>query len=236
MKVLVIPDVHLKPWIFHRASELMKDKTADLAVCLMDIADDWRQQFNLDLYIQTYNAAVRFAVDFSETLWCYGNHDVCYLWNQRETGYSKIAPWTVCEKLRILRESLPDEKQLAFIHRIDNVLFSHGGLAEAFVRRYVPSEQHDDVDAVVSMINGFGLGEMWENLSPVWYRPQYHSGRMYKSRELLQVVGHTPVEQIVKSGSLISCDVFSTYRDGTPIGTQEFPVIDTVTWDYTCIR
>ena len=236
MKVLVIPDVHLKPWIFHRASELMKNKTADLAVCLMDIADDWRQQFNLDLYIQTYDAAVRFAVDFPETLWCYGNHDVCYLWNQRETGYSKIAPWTVCEKLRMLRESLPDKKQLAFIHRIDNVLFSHGGLAEAFVRRYVPSEQHDDVDAVVSMINGFGLGEMWEDLSPVWYRPQYHSGRMYKSRELLQVVGHTPVEQIVKSGSLISCDVFSTYRDGTPIGTQEFPVIDTVTWDCTCIR
>ena len=64
MKVLVIPDVHLKPWIFHRASELMKDKTADLAVCLMDIADDWRQQFNLDLYIQTYDAAVRFAVDY----------------------------------------------------------------------------------------------------------------------------------------------------------------------------
>ena len=236
MKVLVIPDVHLKPCIFDRASELMKNNAADLAVCLMDIADDWRQQFNLDLYIQTYDAAIRFAVDFPGTLWCYGNHDVCYLWNQRETGYSKIAPWTVCEKLRVLRESLPDEKQLTFIHRIDNVLFSHGGLAEAFVRRYVPSEQRDDVDAVVSMINGFGLGEMWEDLSPIWYRPQYHAGRMYKSRELLQVVGHTPVEAIAKSGSLISCDVFSTYRDGTPIGTQEFPVIDTLTWDCSGIR
>ena len=103
--------------------------------------------------------------------------------------------------------------------------FSHGGLAEAFVRRYVPSEQPDN-----------GLGEMWEDLSPIWYRPQYHAGRMYKSRELLQVVGHTPVEAIVKSGSLISCDVFSTYRDGTPIGTQEFLIIDTVTWDCSGIR
>ena len=70
----------------------------------------------------------------------------------------------------------------------------------------------------------------------IWYRPQYHAGRMYKSRELLQVVGHTPVEAIVKSGSLISCDVFSTYRDGTPIGTQEFLIIDTVTWDCSGIR
>ena len=139
MKVLVIPDVHLKPRMFQRASELMKETESDLAVCMMDIADDWRQQFNLDLYIQTYDAAIDYAKEYPETLWCYGNHDVCYLWNQRETGYSKIAPWTVCEKLRILRELLPNERQLAYLHRIDNVLFSHGGLADAFVRRYVPA-------------------------------------------------------------------------------------------------
>lgn len=112
MKVLVIPDVHLKPWMFKRASELMKENQADRAVCLMDIADDWRQQFNLNLYEETYDAAIAFAREYPETLWCYGNHDLCYLWNQRETGYSKIAPRTVCEKLRVLRESLPDEHQL----------------------------------------------------------------------------------------------------------------------------
>ena len=53
MKVLVIPDVHLKPWMFDRAAELLKDGAADRAVCLMDIPDDWRQEFNLDLYVQT---------------------------------------------------------------------------------------------------------------------------------------------------------------------------------------
>ena len=26
MKVLVIPDIHLKPWMFRRASELMEEK------------------------------------------------------------------------------------------------------------------------------------------------------------------------------------------------------------------
>ena len=199
MKVLVIPDVHLKPWMFQRASELMKEIKADRAVCLMDIADDWRQQFNLDLYIQTYDMAIDFAKEYPETLWCYGNHDVCYLWNQRETGYSKIAPWTVCEKLRILRESLSDERQLAYLHRIDKVLFSHGGLADDFVRRY-------------------------------------YEGRLYKPRKLLQVVGHTPVEGITRKGNFISCDVFSTDSVGTPIGTQEFMVIDTVAWDYQSIR
>ncbi len=74
----------------------------------MDIADDWRQQFNLDLYEQTYDAAITFAKAYPDTLWCYGNHDLCYLWNQRETGYSKIASRLVCEKMRILQETLPD--------------------------------------------------------------------------------------------------------------------------------
>ena len=92
MKILVIPDVHLKPWMFQRASELMKEIPAgqsvkvDRAVCLMDIADDWRQQFNLDLYVQTYDSAIKFAKEYPDTLWCYGNHDVCYLWNQSESG------------------------------------------------------------------------------------------------------------------------------------------------------
>ena len=74
MRVLVIPDVHLKPWMFRRASELMKETESDRAVCLMDIADDWQQQFNLDLYIQTYDAAIDFAKEYPVTLWCYGNH------------------------------------------------------------------------------------------------------------------------------------------------------------------
>ena len=50
MKVLVIPDVHLKPWMFERAEEIMKKKMAERAVCLMDIPDDWNQEYNLELY------------------------------------------------------------------------------------------------------------------------------------------------------------------------------------------
>ena len=217
-------------------AETMKEIKPDRTICLMDIADDWRQQFNLDLYIQTYDAAIDFAKEYPETLWCYGNHDVCYLWNQRETGYSIIASLTVCEKLRILRETLPDEKQMAFIHRIDDVLFMHGGLTDAFVHRYLPGSKYHDVDAVVRMINRFGYTEMWLETSPIWYRPQLYEGKMYKPKKLLQVVGHTPVEGIERTGNVISCDVFSTYRSGAPIGPQEFPVIDTVTWEVYGVR
>ena len=232
MKVLVIPDVHLKPWMFERASELMKEGTADRAVCLMDIPDDWRQEFNLNLYISTFDAAIAFAKEYPDTLWCYGNHDVCYLWNRRESGYSFVASRTVCEKLRVLQEALPDERQLAFLHRIDSVLFCHGGLADEYVREYLPAKLYDDTDAVIEIMNGFGAGELWNDLSPIWYRPRYYKGKMYKHGKLLQVVGHTPVESITKRGNLISCDVFSTDRDRKPIGTQEFLLLDTASWEF----
>ena len=64
MRILVIPDVHLKPFMFDQAAGLLKKGEADRAVCLMDIADDWGQQYNLDLYVQTYDAAIRFAKEF----------------------------------------------------------------------------------------------------------------------------------------------------------------------------
>ena len=89
MKVLVIPDVHLKPWMFERAEEIMKKGMAERAVCLMDIPDDWNQEYNLKLYRDTFDAAIAFAKKYPNTLWCYGNHDLSYLWNKRESGYSR---------------------------------------------------------------------------------------------------------------------------------------------------
>ena len=232
MKILVIPDVHLKPWMFKRASELMEENIAEKAVCLMDIADDWKQQYNLDLYIQSYDAAISFAKKYPDTLWCYGNHDVCYPWNQRESGYSKIAPRTVCEKLRELEKALPDASQLAFIHRIDDVLFLHGGLSDLFVSEYIKTEYYHDVDKVIETINNYDWQQLWHYDSPIWYRPQWSSGKMYKPGKLLQVVGHTPVKRIYREENVISCDVFSTDGEGKTIGTQEFLLIDTKTWEF----
>ena len=58
MRVLVIPDVHLKPWMFEQAAVLMREKKADRAVCLMDIPDDWGKEYDIALYEQTYDAAI----------------------------------------------------------------------------------------------------------------------------------------------------------------------------------
>lgn len=226
MRALVIPDVHLKPYMFAEAAERMRRGVADRAVCLMDIPDDWGREYDLELYVQTFDAAISFAKEFPDTLWCYGNHDLCYLWNERESGYSRAAAYTVRNKLEELKDALPSENQIRYIHRIDAVLFCHGGILQAFVEENV--ENAGSVDETLAEINAMGPEQLWCSASPIWYRPQDSREPMYGEGSLLQVVGHTPVEKIYRSGNVISCDVFSTYRDGRPIGTQEYPVIDTV--------
>ena len=236
MKILVIPDVHLKPWMFDRASEILNSGAAKKAVCLMDIPDDWGQEYNLGLYEETFDAAIRFQKEFPETLWCYGNHDLSYEWLQYESGFSSVAIPVVQKKLSELRRELPDRSQMAYIHRIYDVLFLHGGLTHAFVKYYANDVDYDDTDAVIEKINLLGRNEMWDDASPLWFRPQFYNEKMYKEEDLLQVVGHTPVMQIDRLGNMLSCDLFSTYSTGDPIGTQEYLLIDTVTWEYEGIK
>ena len=73
---------------------------------------------------------------------------------------------------------------------------------------------------------------MWYDGSPIWLQTQYTDVKMYKSQQFLQVVGIPDGNYYKKKKNVISCDVFSTYRDGKPIGTEEFPLLDTITWDY----
>lgn len=236
MKVLVIPDVHLKPNIFRMAEYLMHQGIADRAVCLMDIADDWSQEFNVSLYEETYNEAIQFAGKFPDTLWCYGNHDLSYIWHRMESGYSGMASITVQKKLIDLKVTLTENNPIRYVHRIDNVLFSHGGVCDQFIRGYVSNSKYNDVDAALDIVNSLGVTAMWNDDSPIWLRPQYSDIKMYKPRKMLQVVGHTPVDEILKKGNTISCDVFSTYRDGSPIGTEEFLLLDTLTWEYQGVK
>ena len=232
MKVLVIPDVHLKPHIFDRAQQLINEGLADLSVSLMDISDDFGKQYDIALYEQTWDRAIRYQQDNPATLWCYGNHDLSYVWDCLETGFSTYAISTINNKFNRLKATLPSLDQMKYIHRIDNVMFMHGGLTDKFVKRYVDEDKLSDPDKVIRAVNRLSPDIMWQEDSPLWFRPQYNDEHMYGAPALTQAVGHTPVKHISKEGSVISCDVFSTFRDGTPIGTCEFAVIDTVTAEF----
>ena len=104
-KVFVIPDVHLKPWMFDKAEELLSRSEYDKIVCLGDLVDDWDQEKNLGLYSETFDALERFINRHPNFLLCYGNHDVSYIWEARESGYSDYARRVVIEGLSKLTKT-----------------------------------------------------------------------------------------------------------------------------------
>ena len=235
MRVLVIPDIHLKPWIFDRADEIIKAGKAERAVCLMDVPDDWGMELNIDCYKTTYDRVISFAKEHPDTLWCYGNHDISYLWGRLESGYSPYAEKTVISKLEELERTLPDAGQLTFMHRIDNVLFSHGGLTVEFVEWLDKDLLDADIDYVIEAVNHAPQDYLWNDESPLWFRPQDSWRNGFRNDIYIQVVGHTPVRWIYEMNGMISTDVFSTYRDGTQIGESAMIVIDSVSGECTKI-
>ena len=229
-KVFVIPDVHLKPWMFEKASELISQGEYDHIVMLGDLVGDWNQERNLDLYSETFDAADDFIKYHPNVFFCYGNHDLSYPWEALESGYSAYAHELVVDRLKKFVEALPNGNA-AFIHRIDNVLFSHAGLTESFVKAHFGYVGSVDIDYIVDYINKMGKAYMWVDDSPIWARPQNGSWKLYPS-DMMQVVGHTPVEWPQKEGNLLTLDNFSTYRNGTPIGDETFVWIDTINKGY----
>lgn len=233
MKVLVIPDIHMRWWMLSDASKILKSKDADAAVCLGDIVDDWGEQENIALYKKTINEAVKFEEEFPATFWCYGNHDLAYLWDLPVTGTAQNikTKTTATEGLKKLYASIPSDK-LAIVHKIDNVIFSHAGISRIFVKEQKGDAGYEQTDKVIANINRLGPEGLWYDDSPLWLRPQPEYCKykidMYKPKTFLQVVGHSPVTKVKQDGSIISCDTFSTYRNGIPVGNEDFCIVDTV--------
>ena len=150
------PGLPLKPWMFEDATAIMNSGKADNAVCLMDIPDDFGKD-NPDLYKKAYDAAIRFAKQFpTNLLWCYGNHDLSYVWSKPETGFNPAVRMLVREKLEELERTLSSPSQLAYIHKIDKTLFMHGGLSNFFVHRWVTQSGQKAIGKTIKEINKNG--------------------------------------------------------------------------------
>ena len=84
-KVLVLPDIHLKPWILDKAEELATKYDPDAFVFIGDLVDNWKQEYNLDLYKETFDRFIDFIKRHPNFYFCYGNHDISYVWQAEET-------------------------------------------------------------------------------------------------------------------------------------------------------
>ena len=122
-----------------------------------------------------------------------------------------------------------DDSKMGFVLRVDNVIFAHGGLTTDFVRSINRRLVDADIDDIIEQINALHPNQLWSDHSPLWYRPQVGRFEMFRTDTYVQVVGHTPVEEIYMENGVISTDVFSTKQDGTQIGEAAMMVINTVT-------
>lgn len=232
MRLLVIPDVHLKPHVFDAADSVLAAGAADAAVMLGDLVDDWGCGQDVALYERTLARAARFVREHPDTHVCLGNHDYSYLFGMPESGYSDVAKDVAASGLRALADELPPDRQPRVAWLVDGVLFCHGGLSRLFAAMHSPDA--GDAVATVEAVNACGPSELWDDVSPLWLRPQsvpdgLLAQAMYGHGRILQVVGHTPVTTVGRRGWVVSCDTFSTYRDGRPIGDGSLAVIDTLT-------
>ncbi len=223
-RVLVIPDVHLKPWIFDMADRVDESSYDDIVV-LGDLVDDWGKGNDLNAYRETLERAVEFGKEHDRSLRCYGNHDVSYLWDAMESGYSVQARITAIEGITRLERVLEDRYR--FVHMIDDVLFSHAGLTESFV--FQTCGYHKEIEDILARINRMGKQELWRDNSPIWARPQADFYRMFRDNLFYHVVGHTPVEEPLDLGGVLTLDLFSTYSNGDPFGNQKLYIVDTLT-------
>lgn len=139
-------------------------------------------------------------------------------------------------KLEELENSLKSPVQINIMHRIDNVLFSHGGLTADFLGWLNKDLLDADIEEVIAAVNDAPHDYLWNDESPLWFRPQYETREIFRADIYKQVVGHTPVEKIFEKDGIISTDVFSTYRDGRQIGESAMMVIDSETGKYEKIE
>ena len=81
MKALVIPDVHLKPYMFRKADILMERGISENAVCLMDIAmigisntmSHYMKKLMMEQYVLQRSIRIHYGVMEIMTLVIFGN-------------------------------------------------------------------------------------------------------------------------------------------------------------------
>ena len=129
MQVLVVPDVHLKTWIFESADKAIEAEHPDAIVLLGDLVDDFGCKNRSDRYVETIDAAIEFYHRHPETYLCLGNHEASYLWDRETNATAYHARSTAKEQCLRLTQEIPHERfKIAF--QFDNVVFSHAGISE----------------------------------------------------------------------------------------------------------
>lgn len=232
MTILAIGDIHLKPEILDAADKAIDKYSPDRIILLGDYVDDWGATSDMNAYERTMARLMQFATDHPNAIWLWGNHDISYLDDHCSncSGHSPIAQTILPSLFNRLERNTNGFK---FVHYEDGIFFSHGGICSAWTRGF--SGKISDFEALADWINESSMYDMWDNISPLWYRP-HTEFPPFANNGVIQIVGHTPAKRIAHWKNMYFIDTFSTYRDGRPIGTEDFLLYDTTKKEALCVN
>lgn len=201
MRIVVIGDTH-----GHTAwKRILNEEEYDKAIMLGDYVDSFtlKPKDIADTLLDIIKHKERMG---DKLVLLYGNHDHSYYYGEKCSGWSKVGRHFYCP----LFEDMFNEKMIDLIHIHDDIIFSHAGVSDYWMREVCGL--NDVHDITFDKIKGFPLGMScldWNMIkgydgygdtisqSPLWIRP--HSLLKCKVDGYRQVVGHThlrtPVEQ-----------------------------------------
>jgi predicted phosphodiesterase len=241
MKIISIGDTHGRlQW----KTIVAKEHDADLYVFIGDYFDTRNRGYSGNRQIENFKDILEFKkANPDRVILLFGNHDFHYIKNIGE-DYSGYQAGYALEIGELVEHAInKDLVQMCYMH--DKYFFSHAGLTKTWVKATLAPNNIDPQvnDVMVNEINdflkykprvfGFSIGE---NMSmtgdditqgPIWVRPRSLFDDMVK--EIVCVVGHTPVKKIYLNESfpsiiMIDClgdvDEYLIIKDGVPsVGT-----------------
>lgn len=236
MNILFVGDVHTKLNIIDLVEQLLNNSSMkiDKVVFTGDYVDDW------GCSIQDNINTIKYVISFKnrykdKIILLLGNHELSYLGHPC-SGHKASLELTNLLKINI--------QYMDVFYNYRNILVSHGGLTENWKNLFehkfgwqFPYTQANDAlhsldENLLSYlaIASYTSGGNGIYASPLWARPKDH--KLFLVNNLIQVVGHTPIQgnifdNIYKhcSSEIFYIDTFFTYNNET-IGNKDLLYFD----------
>jgi predicted phosphodiesterase len=236
-KALVFGDIHLDTTIIPKVEQLFIEGNYDRLIFVGDELDSFYLDYKNSMVVlnQLKNLKDKYNKLHQRFIWCAGNHTLSYLTDQHCSGFDKQTYDNIHDTLI----TLVKEKYISPFYQYHGILYSHAGFVNNWLDKVHGVDKKDKLKTLESEFYnlefdrfqsvGFARGGigyapscLWADQSelladPLQTSQMNRSGKPYMWK---QVVGHSPVRTIESymDDKLWFVDVFSTYRDGTPIG------------------
>lgn len=214
MKVLTISDLHGKDvW-----KKLIADNVFDLVIFLGDYVDSWNV-LDIDILNNLKEIIAYKQAHMESCILLLGNHDVQYIWPDLEYRCSGYRP-TMDVSLHTLFTEHLKLFQIAYEHLGGQYescthMWTHGGISKRWDKLFMNtivgsfpdgwtfsdclagSLDHKPFRDVVFQIGPSAGGMRYDISGPLWARPDDLRAGAPFSEDIHQIVGHTPVPQII---------------------------------------